>query len=168
MLKGYLAILIILAGCNPLKKALKVANENPKEFAQFCADAFPVKDSVIVRDSIWFDTLYLENEPEVDIRYVKDSVIKTITIPGKTYFVTKTVIKDSIVIRKDIAKETALQKQNDDLIVVNKDLVGARDKFKKRSDFWMWVAIALGLTWVIKIVLSIWGGNFNITKLFKK
>lgn len=159
-----------ITSCNPqrkINKAKSLLNEHPDEAAKYCAEKFPVKDSTIVRDTTVFDTLYLENEPEVDIRYVNDTVFKTITVPGTTYFVTKTVTKDSIVIRRDIAKETALQAKIDDLIIVNADCIGDRDKAKQKRDWWMWVAIGLGAAWIIKIVLSIWGGKFNFLKGIK-
>lgn len=169
----YLLIVILFIGCNPVKKALKVAEDNPADFAKFCADAFPVKDTVITKDSIWYDTIYLENEvdPIVTVETIRDTVYKTIKLPGTTYFVTKTVTKDSLVIRRDIAKETTLQQKVDDLIIVNADCIGDRDKARQKRDWWMWIAIALGAAWVIKIVLSLWGNKFNIGGLlnaFKK
>ena len=117
-----------ITSCNPqrkINKAKSLLNEHPDEAAKYCAEKFPVKDSVYVRDSIHFDTLYLENEAEPIVSYetIRDTVYKTVKMPGTTYFVTKTVTKDSIVIRRDIAKETSLQNQVNDLIVVNKDCI---------------------------------------------
>lgn len=42
-----LILLALFASCSSLKeKSLKYAGNHPDEFAKFCADAFPVKDSV--------------------------------------------------------------------------------------------------------------------------
>lgn len=40
-----LALMLLLFSCSPSKKAHKYFNDHPKEFAQDCADAFPVKES---------------------------------------------------------------------------------------------------------------------------
>ena len=105
----------------------------------------------------------------MEIRYSHDTVYKTIKIPGTTYFVTKTVTKDSIIIRRDSAGFTALRNQIENLIVVNKDLVVERYKYKKKAKAnatqkWItWILLLIGL--VLGIYFKKWGGAAS--SLFK-
>ncbi len=166
------ALSMLIGACNPqrkIHKAKSVLNEYPDEAAKYCAEKFPVKDSVYVRDSVRFDTLYLQGDPVIEYQTINDTVYKTITVPGTTYFVTKTVTKDSIIIRRDSAGFTALRNQLNDLIVVNKDLVGERDKYKKKAKTnatqkWItWILLLVGL--VLGIYFKKWGGA--VSSLFK-
>lgn len=157
-MKKYLIIILLFASCNPVKKALKVAHDNPKEFAAFCAEAFPVTEKVTVKDSIRFDTMYLQSDPVTVYETINDTVYKTVSMPGTTYFVTKTVTKDSTIIRVDNAALQAKQKQNDDLIVVNKKLV--TDKAK--ADWWKRACL---ITWGILAAFII---GWIIAKIYGK
>lgn len=159
-----LLICLVLLACNPVKKALKVARQNPNEFAGFCAEIFPVGELVTVKDSTRFDTLYLQSEPVTEYVTRNDTVYKTVRSPGTTYFITKTVTKDSLIIRRDRAAEKALEVQRDNLIVNNKDVIGQRDAFKKGRNWWR---IACLITWGILgigLVLKLWIGKLNFLK----
>jgi hypothetical protein len=154
-------LVIVFVSCNEqrkIQKAKEVLNDHLPEAAAYCAEKFPVKDTTIVKDSVRLDTLYIPGEPITETIIRNDTVYKTITIPGTTYFVTKTVKKDSIIIRRDIAKETALQKQKDNLIIVNKDLVADRDKWKskyKSNGTQKWV------TWILLSIVFAAGIYFK-------
>lgn len=174
-----LAVFVVLfSSCNPqrkIQKAKNVLNDNPIEAANYCAEKFPVIDSTIVKDSVRYDTIYLYNESLIDTQIVrlKDTVFKTIIKSGATVYITKTVTKDSIIIRRDVAKEKALQGQNDNLIVVNKDLVTDRDKWKSKAKSngkqkWItWILLVVGI--VVGIYFKKWtGGASTWVKFFKK
>lgn len=154
-------IILTLCSCNAERKALDYAKSHPEKFAEFCADEFPVKDSVIVRDSISFDTLYSENEVYIrDTSYIEKEG-RTITIykekrcpPTKT--ITKTVRHDSLVIRRDTAKETALQQERD-------AQVKRGDKLDRKYNWWMRACL---ITWLL-VALYVLGRVFSARLPFK-
>lgn len=154
----------VLASCNPSRKAHLFANSNPREFADFCATNFPARDSTFVKDSTSFDTLYLERPPVIETTYLSDTVFKTVYFPGSTQFITKTVRKDSVIIRVDNAAVQAQVNKVNDLIVVNKDLISQRDKQKKTKKTFMWWTGGLGLAWIIYLLLSYFLGRLSKAK----
>lgn len=167
-MKLLLILALLFTSCHPLKKALRVARENPNEFSGFCAETFPVGEIVTVKDSVRFDTLYLQSDPVIEYQTVNDTVYKMIKSPGTTYFVTKTVTHDSLIIKRDRAAEKTLELQRDNLIVSNKDIISQRDGFKKGRDWWR---IACLITWTIVglwIVWKVWGAKyFSSLKILK-
>lgn len=100
--------LILLTGCVTSKKVTRYLNEHPLKAAEYCSKAFPVKDSIVTRDSVSLDTLYIECPP------ISESVrLDTITLTKdkKVYVpcVSKTIYKDSTIYRRDFARETVLE-----------------------------------------------------------
>lgn len=105
-----------LTGCVSQRKAEKFYQKHPEKLAQACSEHFPVKDSSIVRDSVRFDTLFLEGEPVVlkDSFFIKgDTIVKVITKEcPKVETIVKTSRHDSIIYRRDIAYEATLNYKN--------------------------------------------------------
>jgi hypothetical protein len=134
-------------GCSASKKAHSYFNEHPEEFAKDCADAYPVKDSIIVRDSTSYDTLYVDNEV-----VLRDTVTRTIEGKTQVFYrekkcpphevITKTVRKDSIIIRRDTAKETALKQ----------DFDAEKLRSEKYKDKFNWWRISCLITWLLAAI----------------
>jgi len=149
---GILIVAIVfcfaLFGCNPVKKATRTFDDHPAAAAGYCSDRFPLKDSVTVRDSISFDTLYIQNG-----NYVNDTVfIRGDTIvhekacpPAKT--IIKTVRRDSIIYRENPARVSALTKHLFDstnkLASVSNQLQDLKRHWRGKIGIpWWWFAIA--------------------------
>lgn len=139
-----------MIGCATQKNAEKYYQKHPEKLAEKCAYEFPVIDSVVVIDSVHFDTLYIETEPLVikDSFYIQgDTIIKTVTKqcpPHKE--VIKTVRHDSIIIRRDRAYETVQQNQlfmeREQNTKLNNEV---KDLEKKRN----WWRTACLITWAL-------------------
>jgi uncharacterized lipoprotein YehR (DUF1307 family) len=101
-----------LCGCSHEKQAQKFFAEHPDKLADKCAAIFPVHDSTIVRDSVRFDTLYMEGVPVIlrDSFYIKgDTIIKQVIKQcPQSQIITKYVNRDSIIYRRDGAAEAVL------------------------------------------------------------
>lgn len=160
MKKSFFWIAVVLTcSCNPSKQIAKAKGTLDKynAGASYCAEEFPCKDTTyVVIDSTHFDTLYLQPEPVTTIEYRSDTVFKTIAMPGTTRFVTKYIKKDSIIVRRDNARETDLSNQLRDALSINKDAIAERDKQKAMKKKYMWWTGGLGLSWIVYIV----GGYF--------
>lgn len=140
--------------------------------AGVCAAEFPVHDSVIVHDSIHFDTLY-EPGPQVMAR-------DTIIVAGQPIpfynecppakVIRKTVWKDSVIYRKDVAEQAVSKQQIADLTVVNKDLVRQRDEYKASSEKNAALAKRNGrqrtVTWILLVVGFVGGFILKMKKIF--
>lgn len=154
----FLILALVLVSCNPSKKAHRFASSNPNEFADFCAQNFPVHDSTFIKDSVHFDTLYLENQPVIETTYLRDTVFKTVYYPGSTQVITKYVKRDSIIIRRDYAAEKSLEIKRDALIINNKDLIAQRDGYKGKYNWWKLVCLITWAVILVFIVGKIWAG----------
>lgn len=92
----YFLILLTIASCNPQKKLQKALNEiakHPIESAKYCADKYPVKDSIIKGDTITVtDTVW---------GLVTDTVTD---IYNDTVFVTK--FQDRVINKTRTVKDT--------------------------------------------------------------
>lgn len=167
MKKSFLWIAVILTySCNPLKKIAK-AKETLDKYgagAAYCAERFPVKDSIITNDSVHYDTLYIESEPKIETEVISDTVFRTLFFPGTTQFITKTVYKDSIIYKRDIARETDLSNQLRDALTVNKDAIAQRDKQKHLKVRYMWWAGGLALFIILYLVIGYYLGKLRAAK----
>lgn len=108
---GMIIIMLILlaTACLPNRKfakAVKTMNEDPEQAAWYCAVKFPVKDTIIYRDSISYDTIYDTNY-FVDTTTIHDTTTITKTSPTKT--IVKTVYQVKEIVRENTAKVTALE-----------------------------------------------------------
>jgi hypothetical protein len=164
-----LYISLLLVACNPLKKAVRTMDEYPAAAALYCADRFPVRDSIIVRDSISFDTLYEAGDTiKVPVPYAVygDTSVKAVCPPAK--IITRTIRRDSLIIRRDVARETVLRDEVDgcQLQVRIKEvriegLQHDLSAMKKNRNWWRiaclitWGLIGLGIIWKIRTKLPI-------------
>ncbi|MEP7375523.1 MAG: hypothetical protein ABI675_19415 [Chitinophagaceae bacterium] len=141
--------LLFLTSCNPVKKAVETFDKHLPAAALYCADRFPAKDSIIIRDSVRLDTLWEDGEiVRVLVPSSPDTVIVKAQCPPHK-IITKTIQHDSIIIRIDKAKETVLLNQvnqcNEDLLKVttSRDELKARVKGKVLIPWWILLIAAL-------------------------
>ena len=116
----------MFAGCStPLKKTQRYLFEHPDFSSGYCAEQFPVKDSVLVKYDTVLDlgnwefqysdsngnSLYLTDSGYVlhidSTKWVKYNLEPKVITKTKTVY--KTIRKDSIIVRRDYAKEKELQ-----------------------------------------------------------
>lgn len=143
----------MLISCNPAKHAINFFDNHKEPAALYCAIRFPVKDQVIVRDSVHFDTLFSAGDT-VQVAAPCPDGIDTVLVraacpPVRT--ITKIINHDSLIIRRDFAAETVLQnnitscyktitEREDQIRKLSADL----SKAKKQRNWWM---IACLITW---------------------
>lgn len=126
-MKYILLLTIILSSCLTEKKSVKqlalIQNKFPTLIAQNCADKFPIKESVEIREVVTYDTIKSVDTLIKD-SIINNEVIRFVYLPGKT--ITKTIKKDSIIRLENTAKlfvlESKLKASNDALIVANHKL----------------------------------------------
>lgn len=170
------SVALFFSSCMTPQKAVSYLKKK-NLLSDTCAANFPVKDSIVVRDSVSFDTLYLETLPEDVIDFSKeDSVVKQqVRTQVKTILVTKTVRHDSIIIRRDIAHESVLDKQisKQNFLIIEQDKTIAVKEAKiaeqkgtisqkNRFIFKMWLLIALLVAVIFRKPL------FNLINPIKK
>lgn len=126
-MKKLLLLTIILSSCLTEKKSVKqlalIQNKFPTLIAQNCADKFPIKESVEIREVITYDTIKSVDTLIKD-SIINNEVIRFVYLPGKT--ITKTIKKDSIIRLENTAKlfvlESKLKASNEALIIANHKL----------------------------------------------
>lgn len=126
-MKYILLLTIILSSCLTEKKSVKqlalIQNKFPTLIAQNCADKFPIKESVEIREVITYDTIKSVDTLIKD-SLINNEVVRFVYLPGKT--ITKTIKKDSIIRLENTAKmfvlESKLKASNEALIVANHKL----------------------------------------------
>lgn len=148
----YILIILLFASCNPLKKAQQTFDENKPAAAEYCADRFPVKDSLIKGDTlVTVDTLYVKEYENI---VTVDTIPMPLPAVTHTRYITKTIRIVDTVIRRDNAREQVLANQarqcNDlqiELINKNTRLSEQVDEMKGKRDKWrIRFFILLGLT----------------------
>lgn len=101
----YIILLSLLAvACNSQRQLQKAKNrlgDNPLEAARFCSTLFPGKDSVVYRDTITLDTMFIDLL-QIDTLWREDTVVITKTSPSK--IITQTKIQYKEVVKTDPAK----------------------------------------------------------------
>jgi uncharacterized protein YpmS len=138
-------ILLLLTGCSVEKKSQRkvaylLAHDKMDEA---CARLFPVRDSVVTKDSTHFDTLYVENNPiiKTDTVYKNDTVFITQSVkcpPEKV--ITKTVHDSVFTYRTNTAEverlkgelldKEAVIKAKDEVVLKQQVKIEALDKWK--------------------------------------
>jgi len=126
-MKKLLLLTIILSSCLTEKKSVKqlalIQNKFPTLIAQNCADKFPIKESVEIREVVTYDTIK-NTDTLIKDSVINNEVIRFVYLPGKT--ITKTIKKDSIIRLENTAKlfvlESKLKASNEALIVANSKL----------------------------------------------
>ena len=126
-MKKLLLLTIILSSCLTEKKSVKqlalIQNKFPSLIAQNCADKFPIKESVEIREVISYDTVK-STDTLIKDSIINNEVIRFVYLPGKT--ITKTIKKDSVIRLENTAKlfvlESKLKASKEALIVANHKL----------------------------------------------
>jgi len=126
-MKKLLLLTIILSSCLTEKKSVKqlalIQNKFPTLIAQNCADKFPIKESVEIREVVTYDTIK-SIDTLIKDSIINNEVVRFVYLPGKT--ITKTIKKDSIIRLENTAKlfvlESKLKASNEALIVANSKL----------------------------------------------
>lgn len=143
---AYLIVITLLASCMTTQKATDFLQKNG-ELAGICAEAFPVKDSLVIRDRLHIDTI-----THTDIEYATDTIYvqgEPVIIRAKcppSQVVTKTIYKDSIHYVENTAKVQVWQGRADSLTKV---IAVKEAKIKDLSDSLSWWRKWCIITWVI-------------------
>ena len=161
MLNKLLPILgLALLSCNAEKQLQKAETKLSQagRLASICADRFPSRDSIIVRDSITTDTLLL-GEYIFDTIRVNDTIVITKKVP-----VFKTRYKTQIVYRQDNAKAEAIALQleacNNEFAEMSLGMLEtqkALDQAKKDAKFyfwWLWIVVVISLGWTFRKLIA--------------
>lgn len=159
-LKGYggcmlwlvaiLGIISLLISCSQVKRAIKTLDDNRQDAAEYCADRFPVRDSIIKGDTVTtVDTSY-EMLFITDTVTTKDTVRITITKPvtvTKTKIITDTVIRENrAAIEACEGREDALNGRLAVLTSENESLEAfKRSMMGKIHIPWWWLVVAAGV-----------------------
>jgi hypothetical protein len=159
-MKNTIFFLLVLIGCTTQKKATNYFNNHPDQLAPICADKFPVKDSLVTRDSVRFDTLFIEGDPVVlkDSFYIKgDTVVKQVTKEcPKVQTIVKTVIKDSIHYVENTARVAMLLNQVKELsdkvekCQTMSDKLQDKVKHKNKVIWWLIIVVAIESLWIFR------------------
>lgn len=126
-MKKLLLLTTLFASCLTEKKSVKqlalIQDKFPKLVAQNCADKFPIKESVEIREVVTYDTIK-SIDTLIKDSVINNEVIRFVYLPGKT--ITKTIKKDSVIRLENTSKlfvlESKLKASNEALIVANHKL----------------------------------------------
>ena len=161
MIKQIAFILVICTiGCASEKQLQKAETKLAQagRLPKICADRFPSRDSIIVKDSVITDTLLL-GEYIFDTVRVNDTIVITKKVPVvKTKIMYKTVYKE----RTDKIEAVALQLEacNNDFTEMATGLMDtqkALDQAKKDAKlyfWWLWVVVVLSLGWTFRKLIA--------------
>jgi len=163
MIKQIAFILVICTiGCASEKQLQKAETKLAQagRLAKICADRFPSRDSIIVKDSVITDTLLL-GEYIFDTVRVNDTIVITKKVPVvKTMYkiMYKTVYKE----RTDKIEAIALQLEacNNDFAEMATGLMDtqkALDQAKKDAKlyfWWLWIVVVLSLGWTFRKLIA--------------
>jgi len=160
MIIALLAVIIALSGCYGERKAreqfAKAAIAYPEIPAAYCANEFPVKDSVIRDTTLTFDTLFIEGLSDTVFVQDFDTVRMTITktLPGKV--ITNTVHIIDTIIRENTASVAACEIERSKLIGVIAGITKERDEYKGRAQKRGWIMWGLALLIAVIVGLNIY------------
>ena len=152
MNKLLLLTTIILASCMTEKQSVKklaiIQSKYPELIAQNCADKFPIKETIEVRETITHDTLK-STDTLIKDTVINNEIIRYVYLPGQT--ITKTIKKDSVIRLENTAK----------LFVLESKLKAANEVIIKQKQL-----IAIG-RWVGFLLMIFIGVIFVFKKLLK-
>lgn len=142
-------IFVFLIGCSSEKQIQRAKNRlsaNPLEAAAFCSTSFPNKETIIYRDSLTLDTIFLELT-RTDTIVENDTVRIVTTSPAKV--ITKTLVKYKEVQIENTAK---VEEQRQLLIKCEGRYDALQKKFEKseaerkawRKKFYWIIFVILG------------------------
>lgn len=165
---------IIIVGCNVAKREIQklqvYAVRYPNDFKTLANTLDPCFSNTIVHS----DTVTKEGKRDTIqlagstvITRVKDTVIKTITLPGRQVTIpTFVTIRDTVADKRGLEAASSIYKgKSDSLIVVQTQLT----QTKHGKNIWMWISIGLGLLVIITIAVKVYaffsgGGIASIVK----
>jgi len=152
MNKLLLLTTILLASCMTEKQSVKklaiIQSKYPELIAQNCADKFPIKESIEVRETITHDTLK-STDTLIKDSIINNELIRYVYLPGQT--ITKTIKRDSVIRLENTAK----------LFVLESKLKAANEVIIKQKQL-----IAIG-RWVGFLLMIFIGVIFVFKKLLK-
>jgi hypothetical protein len=127
MNKLLLLTTILLASCMTEKQSVKklaiIQSKYPELIAQNCADKFPIKETIEVRETITHDTLK-STDTLIKDTVINNEIIRYVYLPGQT--ITKTIKKDSVIRLENTAKLFVLEgklKAANEVIIKQKQLI---------------------------------------------
>lgn len=153
-------LLLGLLSCNTERQLQKAETRLAAagRLAQVCAERYPAKDSIIVRDSTSFDTIYTEG-------VIIDTLKKTDTlpVPGPIRVITRTVyrIKESYstgsvqleACRGQLAAlNRIIASQQQSILAKDREIEEWKTKAKQR--IWLWIIIGLLVGWIVRKPLA--------------
>lgn len=108
---------LLFYSCVTIPKATKKLDSQPLESSRYCSTRFPMRDSIVTRESVRFDTLYTSGDTVYTIHHDSLSVLVRdtikITLPAK--IITKTILRDTTIFRdnpKTIARIAYLEQNS--------------------------------------------------------
>lgn len=149
-------LLLFVTSCFPNRKfakAVKIMNNDPEQAAWYCATKFPVKDTIIYRDSVTYDTIINDNYIH-DTATIHDTTTITKSSPAKT--LVKTVYKVKEIVRENTAKVQALEYALSDAtkLIAKKD--AQVDECQKESNEWKGLA-KKRFWWLLLVIAAVAG-----------
>lgn len=157
-------LIMLLTSCTTERKATRYFNEHKPVAANYCAEAFPVKDSMSVIERTKYDTLYAPV-------YMVDTVVRfdtlineravTLTRPVKVPcpsvpIITKTVTRDSIHFLENTARIDACEYTIQDLQVkvltqaARIDTLQDKVKHKNKAILWLLLIIVVESIYIFR------------------
>lgn len=161
MVKQIAFILVICTiGCASEKQLQKAETKlaHAGRLAKICADRFPSRDSIIVKDSVITDTLLL-GEYIFDTVRVNDTVYVTKKVPVvKTKTIYKIVYKE----RTDKIEAISLQLEacNNEFAELSLGMLDtqkALDQAKRDAKtyfWWFWIVVVLSIAWTFRKLIA--------------
>lgn len=149
-------LLLFITSCLPNRKfakAVRVMDSDPEQAAWYCATKFPVKDTIIYRDSVTYDTIINDNYI-YDTATIHDTTTITKSSPAKT--LVKTVYKVKEIVRENTAKVQALEYALSDAtkLIAKKD--AQVDDCQKESKEWKGLA-KKRFWWLLLLISAVAG-----------
>lgn len=155
---------IIIAGCSAsyrqardIKKLDDLAIQQQPEFKRLANLLDPCFGNTVVHSDTIIkigkrDTIQLAGSTV--ITRVKDTVIKTITLPGRQVTIpTFVTIRDTVADKRGLEAANALYKAKSDSLIVVKTQLAIKSHTK---NIWMWIALDLGLLVILTIVVKVY------------
>lgn len=121
----------LLLSCVTFQKAEKKLDSSPLESARYCSLRFPIKDSIVVRDSVRFDTIYstdtivYNDNSEWGLDTISQGT--TLSPPPITKIVTKTIVKT-------VTKDSLIYRDNPNIVAKVKYLEGLNAKGELKNE----------------------------------
>jgi hypothetical protein len=153
------ALAVGLMSCTTPKKVQKRIYKSVNTLKKYgaldstCATEYPIRESIVYRDSVHFDTLYTEGLHLIDTVYLDGKPIVIHRQCPDAQVVTKYVTKEVTKIQENTARVSMLQGNIEQLEGISegkdKDIAVLKDRLgeaKKSRNWWM---IACLITWAI-------------------